>query len=53
MDNKGSVILDSKWLDWRMKVKQIYTQRLMIGFEMCRDCVDCDVKEALNVPAVH
>jgi hypothetical protein len=54
--DKGWVILDSKWLDWKiMKLKLIYTQRLMIGFEtwmQCRDCIDYDAKEALNVPAV-
>lgn len=51
--DKGWVILDSKWLDWKLKL--IYTQRLMIGFEtwmQCRDCIDYDAKEVLNVPAV-
>jgi hypothetical protein len=27
------VLLDSRWLDWKMKLELIYTQRLMIGFE--------------------
>lgn len=52
---KGRVILDSRRLAWKTKLKLIYTQHLMVGFEkwmQCRDRIDYDAKVASNVPAV-